>query len=308
MTDPTEPGGGDRRPSAELPQPVPRRRLLRRMILRNTAALPALATLLNGIAGFASVYYATKDGLAGGAVPNANLTLAAWMIFAAMVFDAIDGRLARMTRQATDFGAQLDSMCDVISFGVAPAVLMIYAVAMTRQIQDFDVFASRASVLGKVVVAIAVIYLCCSVLRLARFNIENAPDLLRHMYFKGLPSPGAAATVAALVLLFEHLQHPHVGLRSAAWLNVTVGVSLPAVTLAVSLLMISRFRYPHVVNRFIAGRRPFGYIAWLVVMVILAWVFLQMTMAAAALAYAGSGPMGALIRRIRLRRRLGQGH
>jgi len=97
-----------------------------RRILRDTSFLPALVTLMNGIAGFAAIHYATKGSL--GSAELGNLTLSAWLIFAAIVFDALDGRVARMTRKATDFGAQLDSLCDAVSFGVAPGILMAHAV------------------------------------------------------------------------------------------------------------------------------------------------------------------------------------
>lgn len=304
MTDQTELDAPDQQLPADAEEDgLAPRRPLGGMILRNTAALPALVTLLNGIAGFASIYYATKDGLGGTTVPSPNLTLAAWLVFAALAFDALDGRLARMTRKVTDFGAQLDSLCDVVSFGVAPAILMVRAVAVTRQIEEFDIFTPQAPVLGKVVVAIAAIYVCCAILRLARFNIENAPDLLRHLHFKGLPAPGAAAAVAALVLLFGHLQQFEEGLKSAQWLNVTVGLALPAVTLATALLMISRLRYPHLINRFIVGKRSFGYIVWAAVLIVLAWVFLQMAVALVALVFAASGPADALIRKFRRRGR-----
>ncbi len=277
------------------------RRPLRRMILRNTAALPALTTLMNGIAGFASIYYATRGGVHGASL--ADVSLAAWLILVALAFDALDGRLARMTRQATDFGAQLDSLCDVVSFGVAPAVLMLHTVSLTKQIEDFDMFTPQAPVLGKVVMAIALIYVCCGVLRLARFNIENAPDLLRHMFFKGLPVPGAAAVVASLVLLFGHLQGIEEGWKAATWLHVTVGVALPATTLTVALLMISRFPYPHLINRLFAGRRSFGFIVWVVVLIVPAWVFRQVVLPLVTVAYAASGPANVLIRRMRRHRR-----
>jgi len=280
--------------------PSPGRLPLRRMILRNTAGLPALVTLLNGIAGFASIYYATRHGLRG--VSTSDVSIAAWLIFVAMAFDAIDGRLARVTRRATDFGAQLDSLCDVISFGVAPAVLMILTVSLTKQISDFDIFLPKAPALGKLVMAVAVLYVCCAVLRLARFNIENAPDLLSHICFKGLPSPAAAATVAGLVLLFGRLQVEE-GWKAASWLNITVGAALPAVTFSVSLLMISRFRYPHLINQFISGRKSFGYIVRAVLVIVAALVFLHMALALATLVFAGSGPVRFLVTRARSRRR-----
>ena len=289
MTDPTEPAPAPPRPPGGL----------RKSILRGIVALPALVTLLNGIAGFASVHYATKDGL--GNASMGHLSAAAWLIFVAMVFDALDGRLARMTRRATDFGAQLDSLCDAISFGVAPAVLMVQTVSMAlkNQIQPFDIFKPEGSMLGKAVMAIAVLYVCCTVLRLARFNIENAPDVLHHMTFRGLPCPAAAAAVASVVLLFESLTTIQEGWKSAVWLKVTAGSTLPGVTLAVALLMISRFVYPHVVNQLFLGKRSFGYLVRIVGMVIVALIYLQLALALAALAYAASGPARALLRRVR---------
>jgi len=301
------PDEGDDLVGPAEPTPRPRRggagRPMRRMILRNTAALPALATLLNGIAGFASIHYATKGGLGNAEVWH--LSLAAWLIFVAMAFDALDGRLARMARQATDFGGQLDSLCDAISFGVAPALLMVHAVALTRQIEDFEIFLPRASALGKLVMAIAVIYACCAVLRLARFNIENAPDVLHHLAFKGLPSPAAAAVVAAMVLLFDHLQSPGPTgwLRSARWFNITVGAALPAMTLAAGLLMISRFTYPHLLNRFVAGRKSFSYIVVSLVLLVVALMFRQYALTLGAIAYAASGPVAAAVRKFRRRGR-----
>lgn len=275
----------------------PRRRPLQKTALRSIAALPSIVTLMNGIAGFASIHYATKAGL-GNAGGIGNLMIAAWLIFAALLFDALDGRVARMTRQATDFGAQLDSLCDIISFGVAPAILMVHAVAITQEIPDFEIFAPQASMLGKAVMGIAVIYLCCATLRLARFTIENAPDLLHHMYFSGLPSPAAAVLVAAMVLLFGHIQGAEEGLKSARWLNITVGVALPAATLAVAILMVTRFRYSHLVNRFVIGRKPFSHVVIAVVVIAAALMFGQFALPLAAIAYAASGPVQTLWKKI----------
>jgi len=281
--------------SRDLPGPAGRkpRRRLRRMILSQTAALPVLLTLCNGMAGFASIHYATKSGL--GELSSIHLSIAAWLIFVAMFFDALDGRVARMTRQATDFGAQLDSLCDAISFGIAPAILMVHVVAMTREIEDFDILLSQAPNLGRLVMAIAVIYACCVVLRLARFNVENAPDLLSHMGFRGLPSPAAAALVAAVVLLFGQL----LGLERGRWLKVTVGVGLPALTLTAALLMVSRFRYYHLVNRFMTGKKRFRTIVITFVLLVVGLIFLRYSLAFATILYTASGPVEALLRRIR---------
>ena len=264
-------------------------------ILRDTSLLPALVTLMNGIAGFAAIHYATKGPL--GTAELGNLTLSAWLIFAAIVFDALDGRVARMTRKATDFGAQLDSLCDTISFGVAPAILMVHTVFTA--IGGFGILSLHTPLLGKIVMAIGALYACCAVLRLARFNVENVPDVLHHMYFKGLPVPGAAATIASLVLLFAFLQGEIGGWKGADWLEIAVATALPAVTLACSGLMISRFNYPHLVNQVIQGDRSCGYIVKARVVIVAAMIFPQMALALGTLGYAASGPARAAWRRIR---------
>ena len=265
---------------------------LRKIILGKTPVLPVLLTLCNGVAGFLSIHYATKDGL--GHLSTGHLAVAAWLLFAAMFFDALDGRVARITRQATDFGAQLDSLCDAISFGVAPAVLMVHTVSRTKEITDFEMFQTDAS-LGKVVMAIAVIYICCAVLRLARFNVENAPDLLHHMGFRGLPSPAAAALVAGVVLVFDWLLE----FEQGQWLKIIVAVALPALTLAVALLMVSRFPYPHLVNRFIARKKPFRTIVVIVMLLAAAIMFLRPSLAIGAVAFAALGPATAVYRKWR---------
>ena len=279
----------------------PPRPVLRRTVIRTASVLPVLVTLLNGIAGFAAIHYATKAGLNGeGGIHN--VMIAAWMIFAALLFDALDGRLARMTRQATDFGAQLDSLCDIISFGVAPAVLMVHAASLTRQIPDFEFIEPHASNLGKVVMVIAVIYVCCATLRLARFTVENAPDLLHHLHFTGLPSPAAAVLVASLVLLFGHIQGLHRNPQMMKLLNITVGIALPSVTFIASLLMVSRFRYVHLVNRFIVGRKSFSHIVIIIISVIVGLMFLMYALPIATLLYTASGPIGALWKKFKARR------
>jgi len=279
-------------PFTEAEQAPRPRGPLRRMILGHAPVLPVLVTLCNGVAGFISIHYATKGGLRS--ATSGDLLVAAWLIFAAMFFDAMDGRIARMTRQATDFGAQLDSLCDAISFGVAPAVLMVHTVSQTnKEITGFEMFSAHAS-LGKLVLAIAVIYACCALLRLARFNVENAPDLLHHMGFRGLPSPAAAALVASVVLMvgwgpFEQKE----------WLQITVGIALPALTLAAALLMVSRFPYPHLVNRFLSRRKPFSTIVVVVVLLAAALMFMPTSLAVGTIVFATLGPATTLYRRLR---------
>jgi CDP-diacylglycerol--serine O-phosphatidyltransferase len=277
------------------------RRMIRRhhqrtRILQATAVLPSLATILNGLSGFASIHFATKlalgDSTSAGAVHN--LAYASGLLFLAMVFDLLDGRLARMTRRTSDFGAQLDSLCDMVSFGLAPAVLTSHAVIAILR----EAIGGQNLVLERVVLCVAAVYVACAAMRLARFNVENEPDESAHMSFKGLPSPGAAAATASLVLFYAWLKTDIQALAPWQWFALAAGISF--VTLSCGLLMVSRFRYPHLVNQFIRGKRPFAYLVKLVFLVIAAVVFavlaLEPTIAALTIADVFSGPITALWR------------
>ena len=262
--------------------------------------LPATFTLLNGLAGFASIHFAAKDGL--GASLDAsnlfNLKMAAGLLFLAMFCDMLDGRLARMTRTTSDFGAQLDSLCDIISFGVAPAVLILRAgISIMRAEYEQYLPVERA------VWCIAAMYVACATLRLARFNVETEQDESAHMDFRGLPSPGAAAGLAAMVLVFVDLIN-----RGYAWLStevlmIAMSIALPILTLISALLMVSRFRYPHLVNQYIRGRKPFSFL-WKLVLLVLAGVMVgpYIVLAAAVLFYILSGPAHAALLLLRRRK------
>jgi CDP-diacylglycerol--serine O-phosphatidyltransferase len=281
------------------PQDRRHRRVRRRRVLLSTSLLPGLLTVSNGLSGFAAIHFATKDAL--GEATLHHLMIAAWFIFLAMFFDMLDGRVARMTRRTTDFGGQLDSLCDVISFGVAPAVLMLRTVIMALRGHEMEPFVVLSKTVGveRVVWCIAGLYLACAALRLARFNVENVPDESAHMTFQGLPVPGAAAPVAALVLLFEHLTTFETGWRSRPWLSAMVSVVLPLMALAGGLLMVARFRYTHVVNQYIRGRRPFSYLVKLIIIGLAALLEPYVTLAAVTVGYALSGPVGAVWRLLR---------
>jgi CDP-diacylglycerol--serine O-phosphatidyltransferase len=264
-----------------------RGRRLRRRILRSTALLPAMFTVSNGLLGFGAIHFATKVGLGAAPTPGTmfDLSLGAWLLFGAMFCDMIDGRLARMTRRTSDFGAQLDSLSDMISFGVAPAILMLRTVIIAMRTVTVNTSVER------VVWCISAVYVACAALRLARFNVENVPDESAHMSFSGLPSPGAAAAVAASVLLLCH--YPE--WLTQSWWYWTTSFALPALTLAAALLMVSRIRYPHLVNQYIRGKRPFNYLVWLVLMVLAGFFEPFIALAMGAVAYALSGPVRWLV-------------
>lgn len=221
--------------------------------------IPVLATLLtlcNGICGFAAIAYASKitlDGsLSDGQIADYFL-LSAALIFVAMIFDVLDGYAARMSRTASQFGAQLDSLCDAISFGAAPAFLLL---RLGQEWQDQPVIAKSVAI-------IAGLYLACAVLRLARFNIETTPDPASHKRFKGLPSPAAAGCVVSVAVLRADLGLGWSGLDPQV-LQGFVRVWAPMGALVAALLMVSRFSYPHIGRQLIRGRRQFQFIVQLV--------------------------------------------
>jgi CDP-diacylglycerol--serine O-phosphatidyltransferase len=269
-----------------------RRQHRRHRILQATAVLPSLATVFNALSGFGAIHFATKAGLGRDPLGTAeNLRTAVGLVFVAMVFDMLDGRLARMTRRTSDFGAQLDSLSDMVSFGLAPAVIALQAVIAL--LHDPVLGFSNIAV-ERVVWCMTAVYVACAALRLARFNVENEPDESAHMSFKGLPSPGAAAAVVTLVLFYANYKLS--GSLDAPWHLVVLAAGISALTLACALLMVSRFRYPHIVNQYVRGKRPFSYLVRLVIVLVAVLLLPWPTLAAVATLYALSGPVGALWR------------
>jgi CDP-diacylglycerol--serine O-phosphatidyltransferase len=168
-------------------------------------------------------FYAVLSGFSG------NYEWAAMAIFAAMLFDGLDGRVARMTNTESDFGVQYDSLSDMVSFGVAPAV-----VAYGWGVSD----------LGTVGLAAAFVYASCGALRLARFNVQAESS--DNKTFTGLPSPVAAALVAGFIWSAYELD-------SSFWLSVA-GALLTAVA---GLLMVSNLKYPSFKEIDLRGKVPF---------------------------------------------------
>ena len=146
---------------------------------------------------------------------------AAYLILAAIVCDMLDGTVARLTKSVSDFGKEFDSLCDLVSFGVAPAVLIYHAYLREEQM--------AGSRVGRTGAFIAIIYVIFGALRLARYNVFQSTQ---RESFTGLPIPAAGAAVASLVLFTEYWK-----------LNVTWYVLGP-LTLALAVLMISTVRYP----------------------------------------------------------------
>ncbi|HOI55586.1 MAG TPA: CDP-alcohol phosphatidyltransferase family protein [Phycisphaerae bacterium] len=253
------------------------------MKMPNIAVLPSLVTLGNAVCGFAAMAWIARSGplVVDGQIDPATVNayaLSAYLIFLAMVFDALDGRVARFARATSDFGGQLDSLSDAVSFGAAPGLLAYRLVA--------DVIPAGNVV--RLTMILAAAYAGCAILRLARFNVENVHDEEAHMAFRGLPSPAAAGALAGLVALLMSLCH---GLETLPTVALYLVWSLPASALILGLLMVSTVRYTHLVNQLIRGRRPLRHLVFLVLLVLLVIWQKERVLAILFVAYALSGPV-----------------
>lgn len=231
--------------------------------IRTIAILPTLFTLGNLVCGFFAIVVASRvvpmhwdssldpPMLIGGEKDPYNCMLSAWLIFLAMVFDALDGYVARLSRTASDFGAQLDSLCDLVTFGVAPAFLLV------KMCPVFAIFYRDAAWV------IAASYAVCAALRLARFNVETSEDD-EHLHFSGLPSPAAAASIAGFAIIFYTLRRGDNPLAYHEQIDNVLQTVLPFFGALVALLMVSRIPYPHVVNQIFRGQRSFAHLVGVV--------------------------------------------
>lgn len=201
--------------------------------------LPNLMTAGNLFCGFVAVIkciQARLETIAPGTyapqTPAHLYTQAVWFVLAAVIFDSLDGRLARLGGRESLFGAEFDSLADVVSFGVSPALMMFFLILSPTQ--GYPIFRQIGWFIGFV-------YLLCAAVRLARFNVITNPFLHKpkdsSKDFVGLPVPAAAGTVASLVLLLLQLSEDNRELHRLA-------LALPILLLLIALLMVSTIRYP----------------------------------------------------------------
>jgi CDP-diacylglycerol---serine O-phosphatidyltransferase len=230
--------------------------------IRTVSVFPTLLTLGNLVCGFFAIVVAARvekpESLLWNLEDTTNVMISGWLIFLAMVFDGLDGYVARLSRTASDFGAQLDSLCDVVTFGVAPGFLLV------KMCPRFTYFHSQA------VWIIAASYAACAALRLARFNVETDDDD-EHLRFNGLPSPAAAGAIAGFAIMFYALRQNNI--IYAEKIDAVLQTVLPFYGVMLALLMVSRISYPHITNQIFRGQRSFGHVvgvifAFVAVMVI----------------------------------------
>lgn len=203
--------------------PDERRERRRRAVQRSKFALPSAITLTSVACGFASVVMSLDAPTHPGS--HYHFLLAALLLVAAAVFDTFDGMVARATNTATEFGVQLDSLADVLSFGMAPAILAYR--------YGFYQMGQTDPQLRAVGWAACFFFLACGALRLARFNVQVGTTDSR--FFVGMPIPAGAACVASVVLFFD--QTPT---------STTNAYLFAAELFLVGLLMVSTVRFPSV--------------------------------------------------------------
>src|SRR5664280_2462850 len=205
---------------------------------RAAYALPTLFTAGNIFLGYIAILRSFQGAMvaaSGAAGSHEHFTIAAQAIGAAVFLDGLDGRIARMTNTTSDFGREMDSLADVVSFGIAPAVL---AFAWGVQFVDTSLAEGLRSHLFRAGYFIAFLFLLCGAARLARFNVQKNPvpknpGNPHRKYFVGLPIPAAAGMVAAVVFACD-------GQPLAWW---PLSVAWLALLLLLGFLMVCTWRY-----------------------------------------------------------------
>jgi CDP-diacylglycerol--serine O-phosphatidyltransferase len=271
--------------------------------MKKIAIVPTLFTLANGVCGFGAITFAAR--IPRGLIPldEANIRWLWWsalMILAAMIFDVLDGRVARLARWTSDFGGQLDSLCDAISFGVAPAFLLLKLCGDSEQ-------AAQSGLWIKGLWMIAVLYVVCAAMRLARFNVENDHSPESHQWFKGLPSPAAAGAIASAAILRHELRDPPLeGLLSGLAIDPRtieqmLDLGLPLAAAALAILMVSKVPYPHLANQWLRGRQSFAHLVKLVFAGVTILLMRELAVPLVFWAFALGSPIAVAWKRIRPR-------
>ncbi|GAC1675185.1 MAG: CDP-diacylglycerol--serine O-phosphatidyltransferase [Candidatus Acidiferrum sp.] len=249
---------------------------------RGIYLLPSMFTAANLLCG----YYAIVASLVGGSV---EFDHAARAIGFAILFDSLDGRIARMTGTGTEFGVQFDSLADVVSFGVAPAV-MAYAWGV-RSLPGMHEMAltPRLEQISQVGWVLCLIFLICSAWRLARFNVQGMePGGSKN--FVGMPTPAAAGVIAALVHGFK------TPLTSEGW-----AIAWLLLPMALGALMTSTIRYYSFKDVAWTRKQPSLAIVLLCLAVALVWKYSEFALILLACTYAAAGVALHAVRFIRHR-------
>jgi CDP-diacylglycerol--serine O-phosphatidyltransferase len=261
-------GGMDQR---EIP--FAERRFRNAKFRRGIFLLPAMFTSANLLCGYYAVIASLHGVVAAASGDFHDFDHAARAIGFAILFDSLDGRIARLTGTTTEFGVQFDSLADVVSFGIAPAVLA-YAWGFRSIPQNAAVNVEQLGHLGWI---LCLVFLICCAWRLARFNVQGmAPGGSK--YFIGMPTPAAAGVVAAIVHGFKVPLHDY--RWSIAWFLLTASLGA---------LMTSTIRYYSFKDLPLTRKQPSLAIIALLMLLAVVWTFSEIALVMFACAYAATG-------------------
>ena len=239
--------------------------------------IPTTLTIGNSLCGFAAILYSfhaytmPKD-----LIPNV-MALSSYIILGAMIFDALDGFFARLFNAASMHGVQMDSLADMVTFGVAPAVVVSVIAHRFRELQGNSFY---------FVWIMSALYLGCAALRLATYNVHALQEKKSSEKFQGLPSPGAAAAICSLIIFFS----------SADAVHEFIVFYLPAYTGILGLLMVSKIKYTHVGKWLVSTRRNPRRLTGLVGFLVLLYFSPILVSVIAINAYVLLGPVATVIR------------
>jgi len=239
------------------------------MIRNKIYLIPNLLTTGSVLCGFISIFYSFND----------NFLIAAYLILSSTVLDGLDGRVARITKTTSDFGAQYDSLSDVVAFGVAPSILLYQWF-----LKYINYFYNSWLELG---VLVAFLYLTSVLLRLARFNTAKSND-----FFIGLPCPIAGALVS-----LAYVVSSKTNFNIVTYIDVSIFF-----TLLISFLMVSKFSYFSFKNIGSDEKIKFYWLFFIILLLVITLINPPMVLLLLAIIYSLSGPIMNIFRRFRKRK------
>ncbi|MBT7542958.1 MAG: CDP-diacylglycerol--serine O-phosphatidyltransferase [Gammaproteobacteria bacterium] len=239
------------------------------MIRNKIYLIPNLLTTGSVLCGFISIFYSFND----------NFLIAAYLILSSTVLDGLDGRVARITKTTSDFGAQYDSLSDVVAFGVAPSILLYQWF-----LKYINYFYNSWLELG---VLVAFLYLASVLLRLARFNTAKSND-----FFIGLPCPIAGALVS-----LAYVVSSKTNFNIVTYIDVSIFF-----TLLISFLMVSKFSYFSFKNIGSDEKIKFYWLFFIILLLVITLINPPMVLLLLAIIYSLSGPIMNIFRRFRKRK------
>lgn len=246
--------------------------------------VPNALTIGNSLCGFIAILYTLRAYENGD--DSAKLlvfVVSAWMIFAAMIFDALDGLAARAFHAASMTGIQMDSLADMVTFGVAPATLVaILTHSLRGELNPMQML---------VVYALCSVYLGCAALRLAIYNVKAITEHKSSKSFSGLPSPGGAAAICVIIFFVYKLST-----RETSGIDLhRLMFILPAYAALLGLLMVSNIPYLHVGKWLVTMGRSRRKLLLFIVLMVLVAIFQIYALAAIITGYILSGPLSLLL-------------